>query len=550
MIKARNQKESCRLNAFYKIALQISSCCNLSHFMHLPHKIFIPQVKAMLNKDIKIFIDRMGVREQICDPLYDKLISIYGKDNIYAMTEKTDVINRYTGKISEIIDAAPMYGINGDEIRYSCAQKYNAIDSIILTKMSQYQHIIMMAFTRRVKNDNYLYMTNQYYDYLRFWNGYLDEKKVNIVLFEAPPHEFHDMLIYFICKCRNIKTLMFAHVYKGYYILTDDISKFSIEDLWEGNVASNGIEKLDESFTELLYRYSNVNEIPTAEAKPDYYKRTGIISGLSSKRLGLFRRIAYAGLYAFQTIFQTKNLKLIRFLSNQDLQRDYLNIFEEAVQYYDAVSIKPDYDKKYVYVALHYQPEMTTLTFGGYYENQILMVRLLASVVPDNCVLYVKEHPRMFVDFLQYPNARDVRYYQELHSIKNVKLIDRKTNTYELMQHCAFVATVTGTVGIEALFRNKQVIHFGRAPFEGAPGCYRVTTIEECKETVAKILEKSDTYTYDKERVEEWLLRLQNRCVYGGLDNNPSDAVKFYRDDSEKQKYMLEILTDAIENGH
>ena len=50
-----------------------------------------------------------------------------------------------------------------------------------------------------------------------------------------------------------------------------------------------------------------------------------------------------------------------------------------------------DLNKSYYYFALHLQPEATTLPNGGIYAEQILAIRILSKLLPDNTYLYVKE---------------------------------------------------------------------------------------------------------------------------------------------------------------
>lgn len=56
--------------------------------------------------------------------------------------------------------------------------------------------------------------------------------------------------------------------------------------------------------------------------------------------------------------------------------------------------------------------------------------------------------------------------------MKNVELVDRKTDTYELMEKSKFVATITGTAGWEAISGGKNVLVFGLAWYRKLPGVF------------------------------------------------------------------------------
>ena len=67
-------------------------------------------------------------------------------------------------------------------------------------------------------------------------------------------------------------------------------------------------------------------------------------------------------------------------------------------------SEKPDLSKKFIYFALHYQPERSTDPQSSYYSDQLIPLSILNNLVPDDYVIYVKEHPRQLND--NFPDIR------------------------------------------------------------------------------------------------------------------------------------------------
>ena len=61
-----------------------------------------------------------------------------------------------------------------------------------------------------------------------------------------------------------------------------------------------------------------------------------------------------------------------------------------------AISVKPKLDENFLLFALHFQPERSTMPEGGIFNDQILALKLLSQNIPDNFIIYVKEHPRQF----------------------------------------------------------------------------------------------------------------------------------------------------------
>ena len=128
-----------------------------------------------------------------------------------------------------------------------------------------------------------------------------------------------------------------------------------------------------------------------------------------------------------------------------------------------------DQSKKYVYFPLHVQPEMTTDTLGGIYEDQLLAIERLNQLLPDDIYIYVKENPA------QTYYKRGEEFFSRLFSIPKVVLVTPETNTYDLIEHAEFVATITGTAGWEAITAGKKCLCFGYAWYRSLAGVIRYT---------------------------------------------------------------------------
>ena len=128
-----------------------------------------------------------------------------------------------------------------------------------------------------------------------------------------------------------------------------------------------------------------------------------------------------------------------------------------------------DLSKRFVYFPLHVQPEMTTDTLGGIYEDQLLAIERLNQLLPDDVYIYVKENPA------QTYYKRGEEFFLRLFSIPKVVLVAPGTNTYDLIEHAEFVATITGTAGWEAITAGKKCLCFGYAWYRSLAGVIRYT---------------------------------------------------------------------------
>jgi len=113
---------------------------------------------------------------------------------------------------------------------------------------------------------------------------------------------------------------------------------------------------------------------------------------------------------------------------------------------------------KYAVYFMHYQPEYTTDGLGTFYIDQQFLIKNIASSLPADMYLLVKEHPTMI-------GLRDRDVYRHILSNANVILINQNFDSVELIKEAQIVFTIVGTAALEAMFIGKPAIMFGRYAF-------------------------------------------------------------------------------------
>jgi hypothetical protein len=144
---------------------------------------------------------------------------------------------------------------------------------------------------------------------------------------------------------------------------------------------------------------------------------------------------------------------------------------------------------KYIYVPLHFQPEMSTTPLAGVFTDQIPVIQLLSSVMPDDIKIVVKEHPA------QKSDARSYNFYKIISTLPNVIFVNDDEDTHSLIRNSIAVATCTGTAGWEALFKLKPILVFGSFVYEIAPGAYKISSKEDCVKAINSILHQENSFT-------------------------------------------------------
>jgi capsule polysaccharide export protein KpsC/LpsZ len=226
------------------------------------------------------------------------------------------------------------------------------------------------------------------------------------------------------------------------------------------------------------------------------------------------------------------------------------SIFERATKYffklfksnvikeYKKFETIPDFNKKFIYIALHFQPERTTSPQGGYFVDQLLMIKTLSSALPKDWLLYVKEHPSQWKPHSSnYTGYRYPGYYAEIAKLKNAKIIPITTDNYKLIKNSEAVSTITGIPGWEAVLRGKPAFIFGYSWFMHAPGVFRVRGVRDCREAIKKI---ENGYKVDKQKMLNYIALL-DRVSFEGFNDNYGRQVSKIKDEENAMNILKAI---------
>lgn len=184
-------------------------------------------------------------------------------------------------------------------------------------------------------------------------------------------------------------------------------------------------------------------------------------------------------------------------------------------------------ERDYVYFSLHYQPERTTDPDGGYFTQQYLAIKALASVLPKGMHIYVKEHPRQYVDFIDIAkiNFRDIKEYQQIAALENVSFVPIETDSSVLIKNAKLVAAVSGSAIWEGLQQKVPGLSFGftwHSDCESGPLC---RTSSQLQEVVPKLLAKTGDEV--RQDVQEFLLRNKAAFVPTAVGETMANESKF-----------------------
>jgi len=145
-------------------------------------------------------------------------------------------------------------------------------------------------------------------------------------------------------------------------------------------------------------------------------------------------------------------------------------------------------DENSIVFFLSYNPENSVNPLGKEYYEQFLAICQIKKTMPQNMKLYVKEHPAQFNKYAAGYNyiGRETGFYRKIRAI-GIEIIPESSTSQEVLNTCGIVATISGTVGWEAVLMSKPVLLFGTTWYEEAPKVIKVNSKTDLKTILSDI---------------------------------------------------------------
>ena len=344
-----------------------------------------------------------------------------------------------------------------------------------------------------------------------YWLSFLRERQIGAFVTSNVPHEITDYIIYELCLVLGIKTVFFYQWTPDVLLPLNRLEDFGDQSCQLAVSLGQEERALVAASEERIY----AKYIEGKESKP-FYMNKAVVNKYKRKRdrhwgkrgltkiKGDWRRLFSAtGLrYAWYTLVERK---LLRQRADTAFRNQYAAIADKA----------PNLERKYIYLALHYQPEATTSPLGGIFVDQYLMVDVLLAAFPEEVSVYVKEHPA------QGMIGRGKDYYALFVDSPRVHFIATDVSSLSLQNNALAVATVTGTVGFESIWSNTPVLVFGHTYYLGGPRTYAITTIEDGRQAARQLVVEDNALP--PESATEFTHRLLSRTLPANCDGPYQD---------------------------
>ncbi len=395
-----------------------------------------------------------------------------------------------------------------------------------------------------------------YYKLLSYWYGILKLKKPDAIVFGFSPHTLFDYILYSLAKFFRIKTIILLET----PVTSDDRSIRLL--------ITNDIKKEPAGLIKELKNTKNIKLEDLSKDVRDYYIARSSSgknfqlppssqSVLGRKRATIFYlpqiRNVFIGIIEGSLLSRTRKYLYNIFFKKSGLFTlsdnftgleyekklwEWRRIKRGFKKEYEGLQSGVNWEKKFIFVALHYQPERTTCPDGGVFYDQLLMVDILSHSVPKDWVVYVKEHPFQWVSEIRNTHlGRYKGYYKEIASLKNVFLVPANIFPNKFVERCQAVATVTGTIALEAIFSGKPALVFGYPWYKECSEICMVSDVSSCQKAIEKL---RNGHKPDKQKVLNY---------FGAFDRG-SVTARISRDTGEipidSRQENIKNIADAI----
>ena len=440
-----------------------------------------------------------------------------GADNVVSLSVCEHDLSAYMQNCSWINSR----DFNGKRYEFMKDKDLPVLDTKILDELrwceALYYPMLDRSEVDSLKTVTYHQRKRYYENDLRCMMWILENHKIDLVIFSTIPHISFDYALYGLCKAKDIPVVI------GYF---SPIVPHKSATVYFMSEIKDHMPQLRD------FRPQGLTEeqIQLPERMQHYY------SHYNRDKNQIKSYIFYSD-YA---VYKTSKLQRMMDLVLQKLRnRSFLTavrrklvkrIAAKRIGKYLSKCSETSAEGKYIYYPLHFQPECTSLPMGGAYYDQLHVLRLISKHLPDDVTLYVKPHPNRNL-------LTGIPFYEEIRSLRNVKLLSSKANTYELIDNAMAVVSLTGTAILESLVRGTPAMMFGYYIWQYAPNVFHCVNEENCKAALEALCAG---YTYDKPAFMEFLCELDKNLVSGAMNEVLFDLYSIPQEENVKN------ITDAM----
>ena len=323
---------------------------------------------------------------------------------------------------------------------------------------------------------------------------------------------------------------------KGIKVTYPYNSKYKSYGFWANNAFQDS-SRLEKSFNKIIFK-NFIDEEDIQPPETGWSDTRKMDSIFSTKALikniikTIFFRLEFLYIDIKKLDFSKK--KRISFISSLIFQINSLSLYKTLGKISER-NIANIGEKPFMFYAIALEPEFSVQARCKEFNDQKTIIKLLALNMPAGYELIIKEHSDI--------GRRDKSFYMDLLKIPNIKMAHPSIRGIDLVKKARAVATMAGTVSLEATIMGKRVIEFSlHSSFSFLDNIATVSDISCIKEIVKNAMEDLDDITKEKIRKDGSKLPDAIKNISFKAENTPlfyGNKIKIPEEEVEKSVDLL-----------
>ena len=308
----------------------------------------------------------------------------------------------------------------------------------------------------------------------RLFEEILDEVKPDFFITTQTAFRPHH-LFYLLCKKKGIKVLMLnsANWGKHCYISGNYHKLDNFNELFANRKA------LPTTFNDIQNRLES--KILSKKVSKFYQSHKNSKIKLMQAAFQLLILSDNSNEKTHYTYYGRKKLKVLLSEINNSIKRWYRKKYIDQNFLQEIID-----DKPFIFLPLQQEPERSLLLSAPDYKNQIETVEYVSKCLPENFLLFVKEHPTQGSG----RDWREISQYKALQNNPKVRLIHPSVPAAEIIKKSELVISVSGTIALESAFLNTPSITISDNDYTLIPSISRLNSRNEFRKLIESSLEK------------------------------------------------------------
>jgi len=346
----------------------------------------------------------------------------------------------------------------------------------------------------------------------------LTEAKPNLGIFDVTPHEAMEFALLRVLEWQGIPLLMFQPSLVGPQVMARTSLTKTLPLELDAEVAArhdhalSEVHRIADASIERLVHGTGTPKMDNQRAKE---AKVGSLAARVSALRYTLKRLSTPGRdVAFALTGHAGIPQRLRRLLELLLERSLRRSLRTKIEALPSLGEAPAH--RFVLFALHYEPERSSIPEGYPFDSQLDAIVAVRNVLPDEVILYVKEHFSQKTSALRGFVGRSPDFYDLLDNIPGVEVLGIETNTRALIKSAEFVMTFTGKVGIEAALEESRVMFLGQPWWGEMPGAINFHELTSYEDFLASRIPPAD-------EVREWLRGQIRHSLLPGVSSVPPE---------------------------